>query len=189
MAVEVLGVPTSLPTVGTGARVGRAWRMVGLRTRLATVVAGVSTLVAPSVAQRNWGGVAALAAAGIALLLAALVDVVEHRLPNLLTTAGTVLGLTAASVTGHLVSALVAGVATGSLMFAVHLSRGVGLGDVKMSIALGVSALTPIDALVALAVASSLAGCAGLLLRRRRLPLGPFLWSGWLLGLVIGGVA
>ena len=126
------------------------------------------------------------AAVGVVLALAALVDVHEHRLPNqLLATASLfVLGGVVLSRDALLLrNSLVGMTFGGGLMLLVRLSRGVGMGDVKMACIVGASAgaatSTLLVAPIAIAIAAFSAAVFGLLAKRRRLALGPSLWLGW----------
>ena len=73
----------------------------------------------------------------------------------------------------------------GGLMLLVRLTRGVGMGDVKMAAVVGASAgaVALMAAPVALAVASFAGATFGVITRRQRLPLGPALWLGWAVAL------
>lgn len=74
-------------------------------------------------------------------------------------------------------------------MLVVHLSRGVGLGDVKLAAVVGASCGTSALAAapLAIAVAAIAAAATGLLTRRTRLPLGPSLWAGWAVATAAAG--
>lgn len=120
------------------------------------------------------------------LALAALVDVHEYRLPNqLLATASLLLlGSVVLSRDALLMrDSLVGAILGGGLMLLVRLSRGVGMGDVKMACivgaSVGIAARTLFAAPIAIALAAFSAAVFGLLARRRRLALGPSLWFGW----------
>lgn len=136
----------------------------------------------------------ALVAAGCLAAAAAVIDVYEHRLPNALTASIAAIALAgAAGADGPgsrvLVGSLVGGALAGGAMLVVHLRRGVGLGDVKMAGALGLSAgsVAVVAAPVAIAVAALLAATAGVVMGRSRLALGPALWCGWLTSLLTTG--
>jgi leader peptidase (prepilin peptidase)/N-methyltransferase len=90
---------------------------------------------------------------------------------------GALLAGARSSVIGAAVGALVAG----SAMMIVCLTRGVGMGDVKMAFAIGL-ALGPLGfmaAPLAIGIAALAAAAYGKAARRARLPLGPSLWFGW----------
>lgn len=165
-------------------RVERAWARVGATTRRASVAAGLMVGGLAAVLSADWSVRVAIAITGALLIAAALVDVHEHRLPNALLVAAfatSVIGAAAAldleSLAGSLGGALVAGGA----MLAVRLTRGVGMGDVKLAGAIGASAgsLSLPAAPLAIAVAAVVAATFGLATGRRRVPLGPSLWLGW----------
>lgn len=135
-----------------------------------------------------------------AVILAAAVDVEVHRLPDLVTLPAAVAAALAAlaallhGVPGHPGTALLAGILTPFILLAVTLVfGGIGLGDIKLSSALG--AVLGWHGLATLAdgviLTCLLAGaCAVVLLvtgrarRRTPLPLGPFLGLGSLLALI-----
>ena len=126
----------------------------------------------------------ALALTGALLIAAALVDVHEHRLPNALVAAAFATSVIGAAATLDLVS--LAGLLGGTLvaggaMLAVRLTRGVGMGDVKLAGVIGASAgsLSLPAAPLAIGVAAVVAATFGLATGRRRVPLGPSLWLGW----------
>ncbi|MGP3953768.1 prepilin peptidase [Streptomyces sp. 7N604] len=140
------------------------------------------------------------------LLVLALVDRAVHRLPDVLTltlpgAAAALLGA-AAPLPGHAGSwagALLGGLGLGGaylVLFLIHPS-GMGFGDVKLALTLGVAlGWYGWPVLFAGAFASFLLGAlygAGLLLTRRAgrkaaLPFGPFMISGALLGVLLGGI-
>jgi len=173
----------------TSVRVTRAWAAGTITTRRATVAAGLTSvaltmnLTVPVVLRL------ALAVAGCLTACAALVDLHELRLPNPL-----VAGAMAASMAGATLAApqvllrSVAGVlVAGGLMMVVRLQRGVGMGDVKLAAAVGAGtgAVAVPLAPLSVAVAALAAGCFGIATGRQRLPLGPSLWLGWAVALVL----
>lgn len=161
-------------------RVGRAWSEACVGARIG-VVAGVAASVAVA------DGRVLVALTGVLLVAAALVDVHEHRLPNVLVGAAAVTAVAAAVYQHRLASALSGAVIAFSLLLWVRLARGLGMGDVKMGAAVGLSvgARTVVAAPAAIGVAALLAAGTGVVLRRDRLPLGPALWCGWVMALVI----
>lgn len=157
----------------------------------ASVAAGLVLLAVAAFGGR----VELLGAAYLALVTPELcrVDIAEHRLPNAivlpalaLATAAPLLGwaVTGAPPTG----ALVAGAATGAFLVVMHVAGGLGMGDVKLGTALGLSlgCLGPVAALAGpligfvaggvVALAGILAPALGL---GRRMPFGPFLLFGF----------
>lgn len=165
-------------------RVERAWARASAITRRASVAAcltvgGLAAALSTDLSLR-----VALALTGALLIAAALVDVHEHRLPNALVAAAFATSVIGAAATLDLVS--LAGLLGGTLvaggaMLAVRLTRGVGMGDVKLAGVIGASAgsLSLPAAPLAIGVAAVVAATFGLATGRRRVPLGPSLWLGW----------
>lgn len=125
---------------------------------------------------------------GAMLALAALVDVREYKLPNGLLVAALVAvfaGVLSTMNAALLTCAASGTVLAGGVMLLVRMTRGVGMGDVKMAAVIGAStgATTVVAAPLAIAVAALVAVAYGLLARRQRVPLGPALWVGWALSL------
>jgi leader peptidase (prepilin peptidase)/N-methyltransferase len=174
--------------VTTAERVERAWAGAHPVSRRAVVAACVT---APALGTAAPGGLAVglgVAATGQLLALAALVDVHEHKLPNrLLTTAllATAVAVAAASDPSVALAGLVGLFAAGVPMLLVRLSRGIGMGDVKMAAVVGASTGTVslVAAPTAIAVAALAGSAYGLLARRRRIAMGPALWVGWAVAL------
>jgi leader peptidase (prepilin peptidase)/N-methyltransferase len=178
---------------GTVGAIEGAWRRVGAWGKAAFATALVITIGVTawcaSVVPEAVGAGGALAI----LVVAALVDVVEHRLPNPLVAAG------AAAVAVTLVAewspdagtAALAGAAiVGVPLLATHLvsPAGMGFGDVKAGAVVG-AAVALVDAqLAALTLVLGLAGAAvwGLTRRVRSIPLGPALVGGALAALAVG---
>ena len=126
------------------------------------------------------------ATVGVLLAAAAFVDSHERRIPNRLLAAALVVALAGAAMTINLIivrnSLLGMGVAVG-LMLVVRLTRGVGMGDVKMAGVVGASAGANTNGLVAAPVAIGVGAFAaaiyGVVAHRQRIALGPSLWVGW----------
>lgn len=189
------------PTVSTAARVHAAWQGTGAAGRAGALLA---VLASASLPLSWWVGrsfvravvdvtpwvVVGSGVAGAILAIAALVDLHEHRLPNVLLTWA--MGSAAVGVGCHasiaadparLLAMFVGLLLCGGVMFAVWCTRGIGMGDVKTAAVVGAAA-APLEvtaAPVALAAGAATAGLWGLVMRRRSLPLGPFLWFGWAL--------
>ncbi|MCY7297830.1 MAG: prepilin peptidase [Ilumatobacteraceae bacterium] len=169
-------------------RVVAAWAAAHAVLRRAVVAAWVTSAAlstaVPAPTTVRWS----IAAVGVVLAIAAMIDVREHKLPNRL-----LLGALAAVVAGVLTASSVAVVASatigmllgGGLMLLVQLTRGVGMGDVKMAGVVGatVGAVEINAAPVAIAVAAFAAAAYGLITRRQRVPIGPALWLGWAVSL------
>lgn len=188
--MSTYGSMTTMP-VPTPARVRRAWHLVSDEMRRSAVAAALTSLLLSAATPLAPVLRASLAAAGVVLALAALVDVHEHRLPNTLTAialglpvVGAVVELDGSAAGRALVGALVAGGA----MLVVHLTRGVGMGDVKMAagVGAGTGVLSPELAAMAVAVAALAAAVWGMARRRPTLPLGPSLWFGWAVAIALG---
>jgi len=135
----------------------------------------------------------------IAISLAAMVDVRQRRLPDVLTVPGalvsiaTVVPVAAAEGTAVGVD-VVTSVALGAAAFAgpllvLHLvsPAGMGFGDVKAGVALGtaIGLIDTASSLVGLFVGSLIATSAGLVTRQRHVPFGPSLVIGAAVALVI----
>jgi leader peptidase (prepilin peptidase)/N-methyltransferase len=163
------------------------------------LVLGAATGVLAA-ALASTGGAAAVVVAPITVVASA-IDVRLHRLPDRLTAAATVL-VAAAVVVAALVTrdvALIGRAAAGAgvlagLLLLVHLCspRGMGFGDVKLGVPLGlaVGATGVSHVVVALLVASVIGAGAGLVVlarhrdRVRAFAFGPCLCAGALLVLV-----
>lgn len=138
---------------------------------------------------------------GVALVLLlvpiTLIDLDCRRIPNLLTASGAVLALVlvAALEPGKLAEHAIAGLGAGGFLLAAVLAypRGMGLGDVKLAAVLGLflgRAVAP--AMMVALVAGTLAGVLVMARlgvaegRRTKLPFGPFLALGGLVGVLAG---
>ncbi|OIJ63764.1 prepilin peptidase [Streptomyces mangrovisoli] len=147
-----------------------------------------------------------LLAAPVAVLLA-LVDLRVHRLPDVLTlplaaALAALLGLAAAlpAAAGSWPTALLGGLALGAAYFVLFVVNpaGMGFGDVKLALALGVAlGWYGWPVLLTGAVAGLVYGAVygfGLVVvrragRRSAMPLGPFMIGGALTGLLLGASA
>ena len=173
--------------VSTLARVVAARAGAGPAVRIVWALAVVSSSVIGHLAGRLVVAELALGLVGVLLAIAALVDVHEQRLPNALLAVAAVAGVVAAMVDRVLGGAVVGLAVAGGLMLLVRLTRGVGMGDVKMAGVVGLATATagPVAAPIAVALAAASAGIVGVVAGRARLPLGPSLWLGWALALVL----
>jgi leader peptidase (prepilin peptidase)/N-methyltransferase len=140
-------------------------------------------------------------------VLLARVDRAVHRLPDLLTlplgaAAAVLLGVAALvpGERGSWTTALLGGLALGACYFVLFVinPRGMGFGDVKLALPLGVAlGWYGWPALFAGAFAGFVLGSVygvGLILTRRAdrrtaIPFGPFMMGGALLGVILGGLA
>lgn len=168
-------------------RVAQAWNSARTGARAAWLAAGVVVMI---VAAGSAEPVSTIVT-GWCLLAAAMVDVRELGLPNeLLLTGGATATLGALAV-GRVSSALAGGAIAAGLLLWVRVQRGLGMGDVKMGAVIGVSVGASVDAPgvlaapLAIAVAALVAATWGLARRRHRLPLGPALWIGWAVALLL----
>jgi leader peptidase (prepilin peptidase)/N-methyltransferase len=176
-------------------RVLTAWTTVGLRGRLATVAGALAvTAVAASWVPES-GAALATVLALLLLTAAALVDVVERRLPNALVAVAAIpvlFAVAAAWVSGptDVLRGVVIGAALlGGPLLVTHLASpsGMGFGDVKAGAVLG-AALGLVNAQIAvLALLLGLSGAAGWALagRRRSIALGPGLVAGAVVALAV----
>ncbi len=168
----------------TTERVAAAWAAAHPLLRRAVLAACVTSaalgtaVAAP--APVGWS----IVVVGVLLALAAMVDVHEHKLPNQLLLGSLVAGAGCSLATSRVATVATAALGMligGGLMMLVYLTRGVGMGDVKMAAVVGASVgAVDVNAVpVAIAIAALVAAVYGLATRRRRLPLGPALWLGW----------
>lgn len=200
------GVGTSIVELQTGpdASVGvnavqattSAWRAVG-RSGRAVAVGGI---LAGLVVAGSWASLtpAAIAtgAALVSLTVAALVDLVWHRLPNALVAAAAVpvvLALAATWSGSLLRSAAIGAAFLGVPLVATHLvsPTGMGFGDVKAGAVTGAAlglVAAPL-ALLALVLGLLLGAGSGLARRAAAVALGPPLVAGALLALLLGRLA
>ncbi|MGW2273618.1 prepilin peptidase [Streptomyces yangpuensis] len=189
---------------GAGAEGSGAAHAYGPRAVLpAVLTAAVCALVAAAVGVRP----EAAAYAGLAplLVLLALVDRAVHRLPDVLTLplaagAAALLGIAALlpSAAGSWRLALLGGAALGAAYLVLHLINpaGMGLGDVKLALSLGVAlgwygwGVWASGAFLGL-LYGSLYGLALLLrgsaTRDQGFAFGPFMAAGALTGVLLGG--
>ncbi len=130
----------------------------------------------------------------VVLVPAALVDVIEHRLPNTLVgiAAVPVIIAVVASGGGLLMPALIGAAVLGGPLLVTHLvsPMGMGFGDVKAGVVAG-AALGLVDpqlALWALVLALGGAACWGLARRARNVALGPALLAGAIAALALARV-
>ena len=174
-------VPTS---DGVSARVRAAWDVAASITRRTFAAALFTSVALAGSMPGTYAERVALAIAGCCLATSALVDTVEHRLPNRLLAVAAVVSLAAAVLQGMpsvAVGGLFGAAIAGGAMLLVRLTRGVGMGDVKMAAAIGLSLgqLDLIAAPAAIAIAAVVAATYGMTAGRVRLALGPSLWFGW----------
>ncbi|MFF1920703.1 prepilin peptidase [Streptomyces sp. NPDC058221] len=208
------GTDTGTATTGTDAApdadgAGAAPRAAGPRYAPSLLVPVVTTLGCAALAAAT-GARPELAVwlllAPVAVLLAA-IDRRVHRLPDELTlpAAGVVTVLLGIAVLlpehgGSWLSALLGGLALGAFYFLLFLinPNGMGFGDVKLALSLGVALGWYGWAVVfAGGFAGFLFGAAyglGLMILRRAgrktgIPFGPFMIAGALLGILFGGLA
>jgi leader peptidase (prepilin peptidase)/N-methyltransferase len=169
------------------------WRAAGRAGAVAVVIGVVATVSLAAWWVPITARVLGTAAALLVLIAAALVDAVEHRLPNRLVAAAVVPVLLTLGVAWSGVGAI--DVAVGASYVAVPLllthlvtPAGMGFGDVKAGAVLG-AGVGLVDAQLALfgLVAGLAIGASwGLARRARSVPLGPALVAGALAALAVG---
>jgi len=170
-----------------------SWRALA-RTGAVALVAAVLTTVALAawwvpITARVLGTAAAL----LVLLAAALVDAVEHRLPNRLVAAALVpvvvtLGVAWSGAGATDVAVGASYVAVPLLLTHLVTPAGMGFGDVKAGAVLGAALglVGPQLGLLALVVGLATGAAWGLTRRARSIPLGPPLVAGALAALALG---
>jgi leader peptidase (prepilin peptidase)/N-methyltransferase len=179
-------------------RVTSAWDAVGRVGRMLLVGGGGAAIAATAAWIPSTGFALATTLSVVVLAVAAMVDVVEHRLPDALVGAAVapvIVAMGWAWVTGD--SAVTTGAAIGAAvvggpLLATHLvsPAGMGFGDVKAGTVLG-AALGLVSVQIAvLALVLGLAGAAAsaLAMRRRSIALGPALVAGAAVALVVANV-
>ena len=180
------------PTPATvSERMFGAWAAAHPITRRALVAACVTSMALGALVPLAAPAGAGIALCGAVLAAAALVDLHEQRLPNRLLVvalAATVVSVVVAGEPALVGRAAIGMLLGGGLLLLVRLTRGVGMGDVKMAAVVGASTapLAIVSAPVAIAIAAMVAAGYGLLAKRTRLPLGPALWLGWAAALAAG---
>jgi len=187
------GMPNALTVIGTAARIEQAWGEVTTSVRNLARLAFGASLVLPGCLALRQPSVAWVASCwgvcGVLLALAAVVDVHERRVPNGLLTAATLTSLLPMCLradAGMSVRAMIGGGLAGVLLMVVRVTRGVGIGDVKMAAVVGldVGGLGWRLALVAVATAAGAGALYGAARRRQQVAFGPALWFGWMFALV-----
>lgn len=130
------------------------------------------------------------------------IDAREHRLPNRMVVPGILVALGAAVlswvVSGHApVVPVAAAVATSGLLLLFGLGGGVGMGDVKLAVLIGLASPTPAIAVLAPLAAFLLGGIAASVVlvrgvaagrgfddKRQHVAFGPFLLAGYVASVV-----
>ena len=172
----------------------RPWARVTTSTKIATaLICGTHLAVLAGV----WGR-GHLAAAGAIFVVSALlsvaasIDHVAHRIPNrLLRWAAGTLWVTAAIGGTDTFERIALGVVLGTLpLLILLLTRGIGMGDVKMAAVVGGAAgivhpLAAIGAVFAMALGS---GTYGIVTKQSRVALGPWLWGGLVVSTSVAAV-
>ena len=173
--------------------IGRAWRASGTGGVVGDVVAVVACVAVTTWWVPTTTRVLGTAVTLLALSAAALVDAVEHRLPNRIVAAALVPVVVTLGVawTRDVVTSVVLGAClVGVPLLLTHLVTpvGMGFGDVKAGFVLG-AAMGLVDGQLGLfALVLGLAGGAawGVGHRARSIPLGPALVAGALAALAVG---
>ena len=184
--------PCRAPVRSTADRLVAAWHHSQPIARRSMVAASVTSVAVALSMHLTAVLAASTAAVGVLLAAAALVDSHERRLPNRLLIASLVVALAGAALSIELAvvrSSLLGMAVAGGLMLVVRLSRGVGMGDVKMASVVGASVGAgtgaALGAFISIAIAALAAATYGLIARRQRIALGPSLWLGWVSALAL----
>lgn len=116
----------------------------------------------------------------------------DERIPNrlvLLALASAAVGAVAGGWR-TLIGAALGFVLAAAPLMAVLLTRGIGLGDVKMAAALGAAAglVHPLAAVSTVFVTAMTSSVFGALTGTRRLRLGPWLWAGFIASSIAFGI-
>ncbi len=179
--------PCRAPVRSTADRVTAAWHHSPPLARR-SMTAACATSVALAFAAMRVTAVLALTTATVGVLLAtaAFVDSHERRVPNRLLAVALVVALAGATQTNDLAivrNSLLGLVIAVGLMLLVRLTRGVGMGDVKMAGVVGASVGAVASGLhaapVAIAISAFAAATYGHVAGRQKIALGPSLWLGW----------
>jgi leader peptidase (prepilin peptidase)/N-methyltransferase len=181
---------------GIGDRIASAWRAVGGPGQALTVVAAAVCVGIAVAWTGESGAVVACALSLFVLVVAALVDAVEHRLPNTLVLCAALPVVAAATLAGSADlarSAAIGAAVVGGPLLVTHLvtPSGMGFGDVKAGVVLG-AAMGLIDvevALLALVLGLGVGAAWGLGRRARSIALGPALVAGAMAAALIGAVS
>ena len=173
-------------------QVGAAWRAAPparQRQAVGGVVAGALVAAAAATVVPS-PTVVALAAVSTIAGLAALVDVHEHRLPNVLSLLALGAVMAAATYGGlRTTMDVIVGLFIAALpLFVVRYGKGLAFGDVKFAAVLGAAGglLHPFAGLVVVWFAALSSGAYALLRHRSKLALGPWLWAGYVAACAAG---
>jgi leader peptidase (prepilin peptidase)/N-methyltransferase len=138
--------------------------------------------------------VLALAYLGVVSPMLIRTDLREHRLPNRIVLPGIAVGLVVCAgewiTSGHppVVSMIAALVYPGFLL-ALSLMGGMGMGDVKLAVVLGLASQNVTVAVLSPVIAFLAGGLTSMVLllmgRRGRIPFGPFLLGGFWCAVVV----
>ena len=170
-------------------RIRWAWRSIGVPGQ----VLAAGAFVVCALVGVTWSPSSIAVGLSLAtLVIAAVVDVVEHRLPNTLVGLALVPVVLTVALAGSgyvLRSGLVAAALLGGPLLVTHLvsPAGMGFGDVKAGAVAG-AALGLVDpqlAVLALVLGLATAASWGLVRRARTVPFGPGLVAGALAALVV----
>jgi len=190
------GVMAVMMTIQAGNRsaptsTGAQWSLTAVIRRSSSAARGAAVVAATVALLSTLDGRVPFATGVVlvALLPAALVDLIDRRLPNRLVGAAAIAGLATSAVQFLLTDLRVAPAAPllGALgmagpLLVTHLVRpaAMGFGDVKLAVVAGaaVGIVDPVLGLTALAVGSAATSLAGLTQRRRTVAFGPGLLGG-----------
>lgn len=186
--------PCRAPSRSTADRVAAAWQHSPLYVRH-LLIAACATSIALAWWASGVGVEFGVAGSGVLLALAAFVDLRERRLPNRLLGAAFVAAFVGAALAADLavLGHTLMGMATaGGAVLLVHLTRGVGMGDVKMAGVVGASVGCSTSSWfappAAVAIAALAAALFGIIAQKQRVVLGPSLWLGWATTLCLHGI-
>jgi leader peptidase (prepilin peptidase)/N-methyltransferase len=125
-------------------------------------------------------------------------DIREHRLPNVLVVPAIAIGLVTCAAewinTAHPpLTPLIAGIAYPAFLLLLHLTGGMGMGDVKLGAALGLSSWSAPVAILSPVVAFLVGGFVALVFlivgrRGTRIAFGPYLLGGYWLAVSIAAL-
>lgn len=131
---------------------------------------------------------AVLSIVGALAAAAAVVDLVEERIPNtIVQSIAAVVGLALVIDPSPFVAVLASTASAGLPLLLVRLGRGIGMGDVKFAVVLGAAGglAHPLVGLVTVFVAAAASGTFAVVTRRTRLALAPWLWGGFVVALTL----
>ncbi len=177
---------------GIGGRIASAWRAIGRPARVLTVLAALACILLAAVWVDESPAIVACGLSVLVLVVAALVDAVEHRIPDVLVLAASLPVVAALVLAGSpdlARSAAVGSAVVAGPLLVTHLvtPSGMGFGDVKAGAVLGAAlGLIGVEvALLALVLGLGVGAAWGVGRRVRSIALGPALVAGALAAALI----